>query len=1213
MIFNFLFIFLFSFISKSNCSNKNEIKKATLNMNQKLGKLRKLDSNEVSQILSVGNVYEELLYDSKNYIFNFNKSDIQNNTLYFHFYPLDDCRIKILSNDTSVKIQKRNNYNNKLFYAQINSGNKTNSISFKIFHINDDLDKDSNSTCRLIINSFSKSNNNNIIPNLNLIEKKPTFLHFDKNLKKIRLFYNLQDMEKKSIVFSFFIKDKVKFNVKFEKTGFNKTISYIDKFIIKKKYISNYENINILLTLKEEDKESDVIVRVIGDNSKLNYLQRNFLNLEFILSEEKTQYYYMEVYDNEEGEIMLHDKRKNGRLASKIFNEDRFPTESDFKIISNEFDDEFDIYSQKLRFTTSDCKNINNKCYLLITYFGPFNLSNITGTEYTLLTRIWDNFEAIPQIVNIPLNEYVFGHLDEKSVNHHYYTVLIPEDSENITLEIHGFGIKTYAIKGIKKINSISIKGNIYGLQYNNTYKTEIIILKKTDFNLKSFKNQYISFSFFREDIKFQTISYYYFRVLQPDSINNIVIYPLDSNFENLCKTDLISKSCYFLLKNDYNELLYKQRINELYDNSNYYSIVNILKKKEDYYSINLNNIEFKGSKKFNIRKLNMNYFVIIKFYNRNLNSKSLTISSTIKEVKPSIQIYSYKLIYLEKKINLKLDNKPQLYKLKIIRNQKNPGVINFKINNDTKESININNNYGRQISYLINQDFDSIEFDRKDNITLFLKFDYKKQGKKFEEISYGDTPKYISEYSEFPLLFYIKSANNKGLDFNILLTDKIGNLDITGYYADFSYIIDVDNDENLINESSEDEYEKGIYDNGTQAGIIEFNTINGSNSDLYYIVNITLSKDNLMPKNANLSSTIFINAYPREDKNNIIPPGKFMRGIFDLDNNEEGKIHYIKENYACTIFFSSNYKNLRIAIDNNTNTTITENKSLEYAKVYRINGYIDKFTIKLIDNENITRINNSNININYIFKYEIKTKYYKNNTKTLENDNQETENDNSETKKDNQEIRNISKITNIKLQLNNRTSKGNKRDFNISFIINKTNEYRSNRKNQIPIPSPNYYLRLYQKSDILEDEELFSLALPSSKIFYYNESLRNNNSEINFTLKDLDNNEDYQIILIIKSFPNHHEFYEVYNFEINQETKDENNSSIGKLFLLIIISIPVVIIIIVVAIFSIFLIRMLKKNKELEEKVRNISFALKDDGCSSSLEDDLNPKVAYV
>ena len=328
MIINLFFFFLYTFISKLNCLYNNEITNATLNMKKKLDSNNYITLNfndEIKKTLSVGKVYEETLSYSKKYIFNFNKLDNKNNTLYFHFYPLDDCHIKILSNETSVKIKNKRNYNNDLFYTKINSVKRLYSISYKIEPTNY-LNKDSNSICHLIINSFSKSKNNNNIPILNLIEKKQTFLHFDKNFKKIRLFYNLKNKKKESIVFSFFIKDKVKFNVKFEKTGFNKTISYIDKFIIKKEMLSNIENISILLTLKEEDKEADVIVKVIGDNSKLYYLQRNFLNLEFIFQEEKIHYYYMEVYNNEEGEIMLHDKRKNGKLASKIFNFKFFKT-----------------------------------------------------------------------------------------------------------------------------------------------------------------------------------------------------------------------------------------------------------------------------------------------------------------------------------------------------------------------------------------------------------------------------------------------------------------------------------------------------------------------------------------------------------------------------------------------------------------------------------------------------------------------------------------------------------------------------------------------------------------------------------------------------------------------------------------------------------------------------------------------------------------------
>ena len=390
----------------------------------------------------------------------------------------------------------------------------------------------------------------------------------------------------------------------------------------------------------------------------------------------------------------------------------------------------------------------------------------------------------------------------------------------------------------------------------------------------------------------------------------------------------------------------------------------------------------------------------------------------------------------------MKLGNKPQQYKLKIIKNQINQGVIRFKINNDIKDLIYINNNYGRQISYHINQDFDIVEFDSNNPITLFAKFEYKIQGKNIEEISYGATPKYISKYNEFPLVFYIKYINDKRIDFNIVLEGKIGNLDITGYFVDFQKFTKIDNDKNSIFENLPEDFYQGIYDNGTQNGIIGFNKYNGNNeinSDIYYIVMISLSNDNSILNNANLSSRIVINAYPRESKDNVIPSGKYIRGMLNLGEYDEGKIYYIKETNYCRIFFSSNYKNLQIVIDNNDNNTKIENKSLGYARLYTIKGHIDKFNIKLINNSNISK-SSSDININYIFKYETenktkywenKTKHRKNNTKHFENKTkyfeikkEESENDNL----DNQEIRNFSKKTNITHQINSITDKGNKR-----------------------------------------------------------------------------------------------------------------------------------------------------------------------------------------
>ena len=1168
MIIKLFFFLIYIFISKSNCLYNNEITEITLKMNQNLGLL---DSNNYiclnfndeiqKKNLSIGKVYEELLYSSNKYIFNFNELDIKdNNNLFFHFHPLDDCHIKISSNDTLVKIEEKSYYNNKLFYAQINSTKTLYSISYKIEPINY-LNKDSDSTCHLIINSFSASNNNNI-PKLNLKEKSPTFLHFDKNLKQIRLFYNLkQEEETIPIIFSFYIKDKVKFNVIYDETGLSKNISYIDKFIITKNFV---ENISILLTLKEEDKISDVIVRVIGDNSAFYYLQRNFLNLEFILSEEEAQYYYMEVYKNEEGEIMLHDKRKNGKLACKIFNQERFPNISDFIHDINEFD-EFDKYSQKLSFNTTDCKNLNNKCYLLITYIDSCNLVNAIGSEYTILTRIWDKFEIIPQIINIPLNEYVFGNLEEKSVNRHYYTVFIPEDYEKISLEIHGYGINIYAINGKEKINSKN--NDVHDLNYYN--RTEIITLTKENFKLKTFKNQYISFSVFRNETKLNKIINYYFRVLHTDSkYNNIIIYPLDSNVENLCLSELIlsNNSCYFLLKNDYNELSHNLIINELYDNAENYSYAIISKKEEDYYSINLKDKSFKN---FYVNLdidqfINEDDYVIIKIDAILNYNWHLTILSGFIDIEPSIQIYSYKLIYLiePKKIIFNLDEKTKQFKLRIINNipEKNKLEINFYKNNTP--IANTNNDYGKQFSCLI-EEFIKLEFSCKNESFIFLKFDYKRKRQNLVEINYYN---YLLHILTFPTIFYIKDFNNNGLDFNIDSRSKIGNLDIYGYVVDF---LDLEKLDEKRNKKSVDYHHliKGIYDNVTQTGVIEFNKFDYSRidyKDIYYVIEIYGDSSKIAQ-----DSNIFVYSNPKDNSRYKIPMGKYIRGIFNSTKDKQQK-YYTEPNKnmdnALTIIeLSSNYKNVEISNENIKFKFKKESK--DYVQIYVIEGLIENFIVKLNDNDNITT-SNSHLIVNYIFKYNYSNYSFFNDT-------------------------------NYKTKINCEPKPKEVSQNKINIVI----ECNNNEENKNNI-NYSYALRLYQNTNKLE-EELNTLAITSQDFFYFNEC-QTNNSNFNFTVNNIYAQKDYPAILFINYLYNDEKIYKVHQFLINVKI-NSNKKKIIIIIVVIIIAFAIVFIIL-----TIFLIKMKKKNKELEDKVNNISFKIRDNDTEIS-DDEKYGKVSYI
>ena len=98
-----------------------------------------------------------------------------------------------------------------------------------------------------------------------------------------------------------------------------------------------------------------------------------------------------------------------------------------------------------------------SKIFLLIIntyfsiYFNKTYNTNIIGIEFTLLRRIFDEEEEFrSQIINIPLNEYIFRAIKVGSIKIHYYTLYIPENN-NIELETNLNNIAFSIKKALKK------------------------------------------------------------------------------------------------------------------------------------------------------------------------------------------------------------------------------------------------------------------------------------------------------------------------------------------------------------------------------------------------------------------------------------------------------------------------------------------------------------------------------------------------------------------------------------------------------------------------------------------------------------------------------------------------------------------------------------------------------------------------------------------
>ena len=323
------------------------------------------------------------------------------------------------------------------------------------------------------------------------------------------------------------------------------------------------------------------------------------------------------------------------------------------------------------------------------------------------------------QIINIPLNEYILGSFETSSIKIHYYSLYIPK-AKNIKLEINLNYIGIFIKKGIKKMNIINMS------PFDEKYLGNFIYnLVPQDYELESFEDQYIIFAV-SNYLKIDK-SHYYFRILISNSSNkdDYIIYPLDTNKANICKTNKKFSdiySCFFFIDNIYKDL-YNDLIIYAYghDKVNYTAWI-VEKNEGDYYSINLTNLNYKNktSEKEKIYfKIDKNTYYDYNFILINIESaeeEMLTILTNFYDNSnrffPIIQIYSYQLIYLYNNETLNFDFKKitqKLYRI-LINNTYGNGEITFDPVSDFMNQCDTLITGNRTLSYVITKELNSID-----------------------------------------------------------------------------------------------------------------------------------------------------------------------------------------------------------------------------------------------------------------------------------------------------------------------------------------------------------------------------------------------------------------------------------------------------------------------------------------------------------------------
>ena len=631
-------------------------------------------------------------------------------------------------------------------------------------------------------------------------------------------------------------------------------------------------------------------------------------------SKTKHQYYYTEVLEEEEGELMLHNKRQYGILLGKIIEKDEINSEdvlNDISIYpSRDKDDVLLEYNQntlQLKFNYDNTSKCKKGCYLLVTYEQiipetkeELEEFNQVGYEFTILSRFWNTTDYISKVIDIPYNEYIIGYFSQGASREHFYSFFIPDESEaeKIIIQLEGYYIEAFYMGGRRQINTM----NDLAKQLEIKDGKNITILE-----VKSLKLNQRIMSFAVRPLVYNSkiISSYYFRVLYTKK-NETKYLPMDSNLGNLCIPEKHDSNddfyyCNLKLKNDYNEL----------------------------------------SKKFAVSSTNQNEYFKINISGRYKNG---TIFEDTKD-----------FYYVYDKIIKDID----YFKFKFIFENiaGEPGNnTNYTSSPDAKGKLTL-----FPISNEDNITFSSVS----EKYIFYLQLINNMKNEEIKEINHGKPLVQWIGKPIYPIYYYYKIKNNESININVKLNDY--NEYQKNDYKVNGYILN----ESLINRKINEEYiefpEKFAENKSIAFGLsfLQINLDNITDYDNPYVL-IKISdekKNNSHTINSYFELTLKEN---EENKPFLLPKNKYMIETIDGKNNITRNInqYYIPkpDGNISKVVIELSTKSDDIII--NFNDDIENHKSI-------ISGFI-KFRITKCNSDiikfNVT--NNSERKTNYMIRY---------------------------------------------------------------------------------------------------------------------------------------------------------------------------------------------------------------------------------------------------
>ena len=682
----------------------------------------------------------------------------------------------------------------------------------------------------------------------------------------------------------------------------------------------NVCNLRIKISIDKEGDYANGVQFELTVRSTAQYSIPTYLK-KLVLKQEATtvkhpQYYYSDIYPNEEGKVKINFNRGSANVYARIVRKDIVEDKPDYngkyvlpKATSKDLLN-YNPYTRTITYTKGDTSKCEKGCDILISidgadqYYESIVIDALV--DYSIFIEPTVSTMAKTQsAIDIPANQFVFGHLTKTQSEsvYDYYTFWVPNDADDIIIELQCKVCNVYVNEG----DNVITNKDKSKFTFKATGKNQILKISKLKTSFDNLKDQPFTIAISANVIDEIEFTRYALRLRAPKKDYPDVI-EIDADQQSTCEIDIDDGYCYFLVPlDDFDTLtslfihsfaedadaqltIYEKKVNALYfDLSSPSAYKTTLPSKGN--SENSSEGSATTDSLWVLQQFSKNEYILVSVRStkRTVISVLTTFKTSFKSTFPNPNAIQLFIVRDNEPMNLSiLKQYPYSIQLTSVLGSAYVGLTDTTrgLIKGQRDTITMTTSgEGSEVVRI------ESPIDENPVFVFYIEYKLRPKDQNFDEFKYGTSGDVIYE-SDFPIVFYSMVTGtddvNVAINFKHLSSKNAttDNFTITGYVTDEETVIKRKNDKTVMPSAKPI---IGQYIQGIKTAHVTFkkSVLNAANVKYMFVV---VDK---AENNTNVYQKIHteVSMLPVNNKGVVSPAGQYNYGY--LENEFEGAYLY--------------------------------------------------------------------------------------------------------------------------------------------------------------------------------------------------------------------------------------------------------------------------------------------------------------------------------